>query len=122
MEDRPKMLPCPWCGCEPQRSDHYTYIGDCRSFVVKCCNEACFARPCVTSQGPSSYGEVTDQCTNELARVESDRRWNVRVANDCEELIEILKAVSAWNSNPTLEPGLSGELQSRIDTILKRVM
>ena len=75
------LLPCPWCGEQPTRSDHYAEIGDCRSFVVKCCSDSCAARPCVTSQGPSSYGECSDQATNELARSEADIRWNDRKLN-----------------------------------------
>lgn len=76
------LLPCPFCGEQPNRRTHYadTGGGDGKwCFVIECANNPCGVKVYSAACGPHGYRQDGDLKDNEAAARSAIDNWNKRI-------------------------------------------
>jgi hypothetical protein len=81
MENKPELLPCPFCGCNPKislgKKTHCQLHGEpSQGFIVFCDWRDCVAKPKV--EAGNIYNGIGDEIYKKEAREEAIKAWNTR--------------------------------------------
>lgn len=79
--DKPKLLPCPWCRCQPKinlgKKHHCQLHGEpSQGIVIKCDWKDCPAKPSI--EAGDIYNGIGDAIYKDKATQEAISIWNTR--------------------------------------------